>query len=105
MSENAKILIVDDVQDNLWMMETLLRSERVTVVSARSGAEALQFLEKDDFAVGLIDVNMPDMDGFALTQAIRAKDHSSPMPIIFVTASPRDQQRLFHGYAAGAVDF
>jgi two-component system sensor histidine kinase/response regulator len=101
----VKCLIVDDLDENLVALEALLRSDAVTVLRARSGHEALEQLLQHDVALALIDVQMPDMDGFELAELMRGAERTRHVPIIFVTAGTRDQHRVFKGYDAGAVDF
>lgn len=101
----AKILIVDDVPQNLLAMRALLEGEEVQVLTAQSGAEALELLLENDVAVALLDVNMPEINGFDLAELIRGSPRTSHVPIIFLTASPQDPGRAFRGYESGAVDF
>jgi PAS domain S-box-containing protein len=101
----GKCLLVDDLEENLLALEGLLKSEAVQVCRARSGVEALELLLENDFALALIDVQMPEMDGFELAELMRGTERTRRIPIIFVTAGLRDQQRVFRGYEAGAVDF
>src|SRR5579884_3322869 len=101
----AIVLAVDDVADNLFVLQGLLESERVSVLTARSASEALEVLRTNDCAVALIDVNMPVIDGFALAQAVHANARTAAVPIIFMTPSARDPGRVLKGYEAGAVDF
>jgi two-component system sensor histidine kinase/response regulator len=101
----VKCLIVDDLDENLLALEALLRTDAVTVLRARSGNEALELLLQHDVALALIDVQMPEMDGFELAELMRGTDRTRHVPIIFVTAGTRDQHRVFKGYDAGAVDF
>jgi signal transduction histidine kinase len=77
----------------------------VQPISARSGAEALELLLIHEFAVALLDVQMPDMDGFELAELMRGAERTKHVPIIFVTAGSRDPERVFKGYETGAVDF
>ncbi|NKF20996.1 response regulator [Solimonas sp. C16B3] len=100
-----KCLLVDDLDENLLAMSALLRSEDVEVLQARSGAEALEVLLRHDVALAMVDVQMPDMDGFELAELMRGSERTRQVPIIFVTAGARDQHRLFKGYETGAVDF
>jgi len=104
-SEAVNLLVVDDVAENLVAMEALLRRDGVRVLCARSGAEALELLLLHEVAVALLDVHMPEMDGFSLAELMRGAARSREVPIIFLTASPSDPVRLFQGYGAGAVDF
>jgi signal transduction histidine kinase len=101
----VKCLIVDDLEENLVALEALLRQDAVTVLKARSGSDALEQLLQHDVALALIDVQMPDMDGFELAELMRGTERTKHVPIIFVTAGTRDQHRVFKGYDAGAVDF
>jgi two-component system, sensor histidine kinase and response regulator len=101
----VKCLIVDDLDENLIALEALLRSDTVTVLKARSGSEALEQLLQHDVALALLDVQMPEMDGFELAELMRGTERTRHVPIIFVTAGTRDQHRVFKGYDAGAVDF
>jgi two-component system sensor histidine kinase/response regulator len=99
------ILIVDDVPQNLTAMEALLARDGVTILKAASGAEALELLLEFDVALALLDVQMPEMDGFALAELMRGSLRTRHVPIIFLTASPSDPARSFKGYDTGAVDF
>jgi PAS domain S-box-containing protein len=102
--EKVKILLVDDNPDNLVSIEAALESLNEDVVSARSGTEALRFLLENDFAAILLDVKMPDMDGFETAELIRSRKRSQHTPILFLTAY-RNEEHLFRGYDLGAVDF
>jgi two-component system sensor histidine kinase/response regulator len=101
----AKILIVDDLEQNLRSLEALLRDDDVEILEARSGREALELLLEHDVALALLDVQMPEMDGFELAELMRGSTKTREVPLIFVTAGARDPHRLFKGYEAGAVDF
>jgi len=101
----VKFLLVDDRDDNLVALEALLRRDGLQMLTAHSGTEALELLLAHDVALALLDVHMPDMDGFALAELMRGSARSRDVPIIFVTANPLEQQRVFQGYDAGAVDF
>jgi signal transduction histidine kinase len=101
----ARVLIVDDIEENLVALEALLRRlPGIELVLARSGREALEVLLVQDIALALLDVNMPEMDGFQLAELMRGSQRTKDVPIIFVTAA-YDPQRVFQGYDAGAVDF
>ncbi len=104
-SRVVRLLLVDDVEDNLLALEAVLARPGLTVVRARSGAEALERLLVEDFALALVDVQMPEMDGFELAELMRGSPRTEHIPILFVTAGARDAGRLFRGYEAGAVDF
>src|SRR5258706_3674222 len=102
--QNAiKILLVDDTPENLISLEAALENLG-EVVLARSGKEALRHLLEDDFAAILLDVKMPEMDGFETAQLIRSRKRTRHTPILFLTAYRSDEQ-LIRGYDLGAVDF
>ena len=101
----VKCLIVDDREENLLAMSTLFRRDDVQLLTARSGAEALDLLLSHDVALALLDVQMPEMDGFELAELMRGSERTRHVPIIFVTAAAHDQHRVFKGYETGAVDF
>ncbi|MCS3809162.1 hybrid sensor histidine kinase/response regulator [Xanthomonas sp. 4461] len=103
--EPAKLLIVDDVPQNLVAMEALLQRDGIQVLCASSGAHALELLLEHDVALALLDVHMPEMDGFSLAELMRGSQRTRHVPIIFLTASPNDPMRAFQGYETGAVDF
>ena len=100
----AKILVVDDVPENLIALEAALESLGQEIVSVTSGGEALRRLLVDDFAVILLDVNMPGLDGFETAALLRQRKRSEHTPIIFVTAFP-DDTHAHRGYSLGAVDY
>jgi PAS domain S-box-containing protein len=102
--EKMKILVVDDNPDNLISIEATLETLHEQVVTARSGTEALRYLLESDFAAILLDVKMPDMDGFETAELIRTRKRSAHTPILFLTAY-RSEEHLFRGYDLGAVDF
>lgn len=101
----VKCLIVDDLEGNRLALSGLLRRDDVEVLTARSGAEALDLLLAHDVALAFLDVQMPEMDGFELAELIRGSERTRHVPLIFVTAGGRDERRLFKGYESGAVDF
>ncbi len=103
-SEPVNILVVDDVPEKIIAIEATLTDLGQNVVKATSGREALRCLLKDDFAVILLDVNMPDMDGFETAALIRERKRSEHTPIIFITAY-NDESQIAKGYSLGAVDF
>ncbi len=108
MSNENKIniLIVDDRPENLISLENLLKEDDVQIYKAQSGIEALELLlNHDGFALALLDVQMPEMNGFELAELMRGKEKTKSIPIIFVTAGAIDAQYTFMGYDAGAVDF
>src|SRR6202789_2692272 len=100
----VKILLVDDSPENLVSLEAALDGLGPQLVLARSGTEALRHLLEDDFAAVLLDVKMPEMDGFQTAELIRARRRSRHTPILFLTGYKSDEQ-LFRGYDLGAVDF
>ena len=103
--EPVKFLMVDDLEENLVALEALLRREGLELVKARSGAEALEMLLVHDISLALLDVQMPEMNGFELAELMRGPERTRNIPIIFVTALPADEKRRFHGYEMGAVDY
>src|SRR5262245_42139226 len=105
MDPKVNILLVDDQPNNLLALEALLEGLGQNLVSARSGEEALRRLLEDDFALILLDVQMPGLDGFATASLIRERDRSRHTPIIFLTAYERSEVQLFQGYSLGAVDY
>jgi PAS domain S-box-containing protein len=102
--DRMKILLVDDNPENLVSLEATLEGLGQSLVLARSGMEALRYLLEDDFAAILLDVKMPDMDGFQTAELIRARKRSRHTPILFLTGYKNDEH-LFRGYDLGAVDF
>jgi two-component system sensor histidine kinase/response regulator len=103
--DRVNILVVDDQDENLTAFEAILGDLGQTLVTARSGEEALRHLYKDDFAVMLLDVRMPGMDGFETASYVRARPRSRHIPIIFVTAFDDTLDRIAKGYSIGAVDY
>lgn len=102
---DVHVLVVDDVPQNLLAMRALLQRPGLQVLTAASGTEALELLLQHDVALALLDVQMPEMDGFSLAELMRGTQRTREVPIIFLTASPTDPSRSFQGYEAGAVDF
>lgn len=105
MSENVAVLLVDDRSENLLALEEVLRGPEIDLVKARSGDEALRFALRQDFALVLLDVQMPGMSGFEVAELMRANPRTRHLPIIFVTAGMNDAQLQFKGYELGAVDY
>ncbi|MFI1487990.1 two-component system response regulator [Streptomyces sp. NPDC020747] len=103
--EKAKILLVDDRPENLLALEAILSGLGQTLVRASSGEEALKALLTDDFAVILLDVQMPGMDGFETAKHIKRREQTRDIPIIFLTAINHGPHHTFRGYAAGGVDY
>jgi len=104
-SEKVNILMVDDSPDKLIAMESVLTELGQNIVIARSGEEALRLLLKQEFALVLLDVNMPGLSGFETAQLIRKRKSLELMPIIFVTSLSTTDADVFKGYAFGAVDY
>jgi signal transduction histidine kinase len=105
MATPVKCLIVDDLPENLIALEALLRREDLEILRASSGREALELLLVHEVALAILDVQMPEMDGFELAELMRGRERTRHVPIIFVTAGPYNPTRQFAGYEAGAVDF
>ena len=101
----VKLLLVDDLDENLLALDALLARPELELLKARSGTEALELLLVHDVALALVDVQMPEIDGFELAELMRGSERTRTVPIIFVTAGARESQRVFQGYDAGAVDF
>ncbi|WP_262029501.1 response regulator [Microvirga sp. Mcv34] len=101
----AKILVVDDDPRNLLAVEEVLRSPGIEIVTVDSGEAALRQVLQDDFAVILLDVQMPRLDGYEVAGLIRARPRSARVPILFLTAVNKDDVHVFKGYSAGAVDY
>ena len=101
----ARILLVDDRRDNLLALEAILQGLPIETVGAHSGEEALKKLLVDDFALILLDAQMPEMDGFETARHIKRRERTRHVPIIFLTAADRDSHLALRGYAAGAVDY
>src|SRR5215218_5782306 len=104
-SATADILMVDDRPENLLALEAILTGVGGKHVKAHSGMEALKQLLAQDFAVILLDVQMPGMDGFETAKLIRQRERSRHTPIIFVTAYDRSEAAVVKGYSVGAVDY
>ena len=103
--EKSNILLVDDRPENLVALEGILESPDLNIVKASSGNEALGLVLDHDFALVLLDVQMPDMDGFEAAEVMRSREKTRHIPIIFVTAISKDQKHIFKGYETGAVDY
>jgi len=100
-----KVLLVDDRRDNLVALAAILQGLSVEPVAVNSGDAALKRLLMDDFAVILMDAQMPNMDGFETASRIKERERTRNVPIIFLTAADRDAEMALRGYAAGAVDY
>jgi CheY-like chemotaxis protein len=103
--QKARILLVDDRAENLIALEAILSSLNQQLVPVRSGEAALKALLAEEFAVILLDVVMPGMDGFETAAHIKRRARTHDVPIIFLTAAGAEPDHAFRGYAAGAVDY
>ena len=101
----TKLLIVDDLPENLLALSKIIEQEDRIVYQASSGERALSLLLEHDFALAIVDVMMPGMDGFELAELMRGTERTRHVPIVFVTAAGRDSNYAFKGYETGAVDF
>jgi CheY-like chemotaxis protein len=105
MADMARALLVDDRRENLLALEAILQGIAVHPVAVESGEAALKQLMMDDFAVILLDAQMPDMDGFETAAHIKRRERTRHVPIIFLTAADRDSHLAVRGYSVGAVDY
>ncbi len=101
----SHILIVDDIKSNLISLRALLEVEDVNVIEASSGNEALKILFKEKIDLILLDVQMPEMDGFEVAEILRKNKKTENIPIIFITAINKSEEYIFRGYSLGAVDY
>ena len=102
----ASLLLVDDREQNLVALQGILEPLGHELVTARSGSEALRILlGRDDFAAILLDVQMPDLDGFEVAEVIKQRERTSTIPIVFLTAVSKEERHVFRGYEVGAVDY
>ena len=104
MQETVKFLLVDDLEENLISLEALLRRDGLELHTARSGADALELLLVNEYALAIVDVQMPGMDGFELAELMRGTERTRRIPIIFLTAGDSDDRRRLRGYQSGCVD-
>jgi signal transduction histidine kinase len=102
---HINLLLVDDLQENLVALEALIRAPDRRIFSARSGDEALSLMLEHSFALAIVDVQMPSMNGFELAELMRGTERTRAIPIVFVSAAGREQNYAFRGYESGAVDF
>jgi len=103
--EKLNILLVDDKPENLVSLEALLENPDHNIIKTTSGNEALRLMLEYDFALVLLDVQMPEMDGFEIAELMRGSEKTKCIPIIFVTAISKEQKHVFKGYESGAVDY
>jgi CheY-like chemotaxis protein len=101
----ACILLVDDREENLLALEAILGGLGHQLLRATSGQQALKYLLTEDISLILLDVQMPDMDGYETAAHIKSRERTQDIPIIFLTAIDRESHQAYRGYAAGAVDF
>ena len=105
MNDRQKILIVDDKNENLYALEKVLEKVDADIIKAFSGNEALIASLNHEFALAILDVQMPGMDGYELAEYLRDNEKTRNLPLIFLTAVYSDEHHVFKGYEAGAVDF
>lgn len=105
MEEQVNILLVDDRQENIIALEAILGDLGYNMVSVHSGREVLRAVLEKEFAVILLDVRMPEMDGFETASLLREREQTQHTPIIFLTAGDNSQEKVFRGYSVGAVDY
>ncbi|MBI5607214.1 MAG: response regulator [Deltaproteobacteria bacterium] len=105
LTEKINLLLVDDQPQNLLSLEALLDHPEYNLIKANSGREALRLVLKEEFALILLDVQMPDMDGFETARMIKAREKSKEVPIIFVTAISKETEYISLGYQTGGVDY
>ncbi len=105
MGNKQKILIVDDKKENLFALEKILRETDAEIIKATTGNDALASSLEHKFALAILDVQMPGMDGYELSEILRADEGTGGLPIIFLTANSMAENDIFKGYRAGAVDY
>jgi len=105
MTRAVDILLVDDHEENLLALEAILTDESYNLVRAQSGRGALREVLARDFAIILLDVAMPDLDGYETASLIRQRERSRDTPIIFLTANYRTDMHVFRGFSVGAVAY
>ncbi len=103
--QKSKLLIVDDLPENLKALEAVIRGEDRLIFQASSGETAVELLLEHDFALAILDIQMPGMNGFERAELMRGTDKTRHTPIVFVTAAGNELNYAFKGYEAGAVDF
>ncbi|WHT47370.1 EAL domain-containing protein [Sporosarcina thermotolerans] len=103
--EKINILLVDDRPENLLAIEAIIEKDEYNLVKASSGEEALKYLFNDKFALILLDVQMPGMDGFTTAKFIKAREKTKNIPILFITANSMESEHIFMGYSVGAIDY
>src|SRR6187402_1304008 len=103
--DTVNVLLVDDLQENLIALEALIRQPGRRIFAARSGEQALSLMLEHAFALAILDVQMPVMNGFELAELMRGTERTRGIPIVFVSAAGRELNYAFRGYESGAVDF
>ncbi len=103
--EKAKVLIIDDLPENLFVLEEILKQDDREIISASNGNDALKLARLHDFAIILSDVQMPGMDGFELVSLLRMNKRTKHVPVIFLTAISKEEKYVHQGYSEGAVDY
>ena len=104
-ADEVNLLIVDDLPENLLALDAVLQAPGVRVYQAESAEQALELLLRHEFALAILDVQMPGMDGFQLAELMRGTERTKQIPIVFVSAAGRELNYAFKGYESGAVDF
>ncbi len=104
-TDEVNLLIVDDLPENLLALDALLQAPGIRVHQAESAEQALELLLRYEFALAILDVQMPGMDGFQLAELMRGTERTKQIPIVFVSAAGRELNYAFKGYESGAVDF
>ena len=105
MNTKPKILIVDDKPENLIALRTVLKDLDVELIEAKSGNEALKKTLRHDFVLALLDIQMPEMDGYELASILREEEKTRYLPFIFISAVYTDNLNVFKGYEKGAFSF
>jgi response regulator RpfG family c-di-GMP phosphodiesterase len=105
MAIQQNILLVDDYEPNLISLEAVLDNDDWNLIKATSGMEALKLLLENDIALVLLDVQMPEMDGFEVAEMMRKNPRTQTVPIVFLTAISKEDKYIYKGYQAGAVDY
>ena len=105
IQDRPNLLLVDDKPENLLALESILDDLECSLFKALSGQDALRLVLKHDFALALVDVQMPEMNGFELAELIRGRQETRHLPFIFVTAISQEPRYVFKGYEVGAVDY
>ncbi|MBG0789358.1 MAG: EAL domain-containing protein [Desulfovibrionaceae bacterium] len=105
MNETVDVLVVDDERINLRLVQGILKGQDINLVQSLSASEALESMADHDYAVALLDVMMPGMNGFELAEEMRSSESTRHIPIIFITAISKEQRHVFRGYELGAVDY